>query len=765
MKHYALLLFILCTLSAQAQGNHKIEGTVTDTGNQPLEEVMIGLVANGEEYVAYTTSNGKYELTFDADSTCTLSFHKLGYQSATISLRPQAAQTVNQKLQADKTYEMKEVTVRSSSVITGKGKVSYIPNKQQRNASNSAADLLFHLAIPQLQVDPRTKSVGSYDKSQVAIYIDHRKASEGEVVQLRAKDIKRVEYYENNQSEFPGEEKVVNYVLHHYDTGGYVALDTETRLIEQGGSYSAQAHFDHKKMSYTLLGGTSFSNDDGYGMENTEYVELGTPFVKKTTMLPNGKRNTRTHYGIFRTNFNSEQTSLYAQAKLMHNSMPKSLSLLSAEYSPAVFPASAISTSENSQGNVLSGEFFIRHTLGKSDLFDLQINYNYSDNHYYRLYAEQEAAGDITSQALERTHDLMYKLNYKHTFTPSSGFTLMIWGGQQRSRTNYDGSGGYDIQRLYSHEVAIFPTYYTTLFDQRLYLSGTLGVDFLTYHINNMKSYTKFPPRPSLYASYKVNQHNSLSLLFNVGSLSPRVSTLNTAEQQINAYEVLRGNYDLKTTVFTITRLSHSLNLNHFQLGSYVSYIHYHDGQFDEYTTEGDKLIHSYSTDGDLHNIAAGVNASVSLLKNALRLNGSVRYEHYAITGPHRTHHNNVSASLTTMYYYKHFNAYAYYSFSPTYMKSNLAFVNPQDNYGIAAGWSNKGLQIEAGVERIFSNSKAINQHFDYGYYRYDLNSFSNANGKSAYVKVSYNFDFGRKVKHEKIEVGDAPASSILRAQ
>lgn len=71
-------------------------------------------------------------------------------------------------------------------------------------------------------------------------------------------------------------------------------------------------------------------------------------------------------------------------AKLMHNSMPKSLSLLSAEYSPAVFPASAISTSENSQGNVLSGEFFIRHTLGKSDLFDLQINYNYSDNHYHQ---------------------------------------------------------------------------------------------------------------------------------------------------------------------------------------------------------------------------------------------------------------------------------------------------------------------------------------------------------------------------------------------
>lgn len=289
MKYYTLLLFILCTLSAQAQGNRKIEGTITDTGNRPLEEVMIGLVANGEEYVAYTTSNGKYELSFDADSTCTLSFHKLGYQSATISLRPQAAQTVNQKLQADKTYEMKEVTVRGSSVITGKGKVSYIPNKQQHNASNSAADLLFHLAIPQLQVDPRTKSVGSYDKSQVAIYIDHRKASEGEVAQLRAKDIKRVEYYENNQSEFPGEEKVVNYVLHHYDTGGYVALDTETRLIEQGGSYSAQAHFDHKKMSYTLLGGTSFSNDDGYGMKNTEYVELGTPFVKKQPCCPTAR--------------------------------------------------------------------------------------------------------------------------------------------------------------------------------------------------------------------------------------------------------------------------------------------------------------------------------------------------------------------------------------------------------------------------------------------------------------------------------------------
>lgn len=52
-----------------------------------------------------------------------------------------------------------------------------------------------------------TGSVASADKSDVAFYIENRKVTLTEIGQLRAKDIKSVEYYDNAVDRFPGEQK------------------------------------------------------------------------------------------------------------------------------------------------------------------------------------------------------------------------------------------------------------------------------------------------------------------------------------------------------------------------------------------------------------------------------------------------------------------------------------------------------------------------------------------------------------------------------
>lgn len=83
--------------------------------------------------------------------------------------------------------------------------------------------------------------------------------------------------------------------------------------------------------------------------------------------------------------------------------------------------------------------------------------------------------------------------------------------------------------------------------------------------------------------------------------------------------------------------------------------------------------------------------------------------------------------------------------------------------YGLSAGWSQAGWKLEAGAKNFLTKTKAIHQWYDVGSYAYDSHSRSDSYGPQVYVKMSYSFDFGRKVKRQQIKADDAPQSGILK--
>ena len=81
----------------------------------------------------------------------------------------------------------------------------------------------------------------------------------------------------------------------------------------------------------------------------------------------------------------------------------------------------------------------------------------------------------------------------------------------------------------------------------------------------------------------------------------------------------------------------------------------------------------------------------------------------------------------------------------------------------LSVGWNQDGWKLEAGAKNFLTKTKTLHQWYDVGSYAYDSHSRSDSYGPQLYVKVSYSFDFGRKVKREQIKADDVPQSGILQ--
>lgn len=128
------------------------------------------------------------------------------------------------KTDSVKARELGEVIVEGRSERLGAQVSTYIPTGKQKNASQTAAELLDRMAIPQLRITPKNEILTSGGKG-VDIYIDFLPASEQDLSGMRMQDVKKVEYYDYPADpRFQGKPHVVNFVMQKYEYGGYLKL-------------------------------------------------------------------------------------------------------------------------------------------------------------------------------------------------------------------------------------------------------------------------------------------------------------------------------------------------------------------------------------------------------------------------------------------------------------------------------------------------------------------------------------------------------------
>lgn len=748
------------TASAQSK-TLKVSGTVKDAQDKGLVGVNIIVKSSEGTFGGVSGRNGEYEVSFIAADTVAVSYSYVGFQTYTFSVIANG-NIKRDVILTDKSLTLGEVEVTASNINMKGDHVTYMPTKKQVNGANNGVMLLFNMMIPQLKVSPMENSVATSDQTSLGIFIDERQADANELARLRPKDIARVEYYEMPTGVFArsGIDRALNIVTKKYTSGGYVDVRTNTQVTYLQGNYSVQASFDKGNVNTLVMAGSNVAKNDNTGSTTKNDYMFDTPFTKYMYYDFNETKNL-SDYGLLRATVRGKRSYFLAQAMLAWNETPDNTAIRSVSYSDNFYPAAKSFTSSYSNG--LTPSLLLSHQIrfNKKDMLNWNLSYSYSRNKNRSRYEEGDFA-PIINNAKDRYHSLVAALNYLHAFGNGGQLNFELANFLNNSNSVYSGTSPSQ-QEMLTNEFLLISSY-THRFGKKFSLMLRFGIDVNTYKVNGMETVTKLYTRPGLNANYKIDGTSSLTLTAYAGSFTPSLSLMNEAEQRVSEYEIKRGNPNLLAGKPITSVLSYSKYWNKFSLAAYAMYNGTIDNYVNLFTIEGSNMVNTHINGGNFHSYVVGVNGVLRLLSNSLQLRLSPTFSHNALTGTYRNKHNRFFIYSEVYYSTGAFSFSGYYTSPQTILVSSPVYSKSKCDYGMTASWSHRGLFVQVGCSNIFNGKRDYSKnYFNYGAYNTFVKAFSRSLGAQVYLNLSYNFDFGRKVKRQDVKVNTSSNSGILK--
>lgn len=748
------------TASAQSK-TLKVSGTVKDAQDKGLVGVNIIVKSSEGTFGGVSGRNGEYEVSFIAADTVAVSYSYVGFQTYTFSVIANG-NIKRDVILTDKSLTLGEVEVTASNINMKGDHVTYMPTKKQVNGANNGVMLLFNMMIPQLKVSPMENSVATSDQTSLGIFIDERQADANELARLRPKDIARVEYYDMPTGVFArsGIDRALNIVTKKYTSGGYVDVRTNTKVIYPQGNYSVQASLDKGNVNMLVMAGSNVAKNDNTGSTTKNDYMFDTPFTKYMYYDFNETKNL-SDYGLLRATVRGKRSYFLAQAMLAWNETPDNTAIRSVSYSDNFYPAAKSFTSSYSNG--LTPSLLLSHQIrfNKKDMLNWNLSYSYSRNKNRSRYEEGDFA-PIINNAKDRYHSLVAALNYLHAFGNGGQLNFELANFLNNSNSVYSGTSPSQ-QEMLTNEFLLISSY-THRFGKKFSLMLRFGIDVNTYKVNGMETVTKLYTRPGLNANYKIDGTSSLTLTAYAGSFTPSLSLMNEAEQRVSEYEIKRGNPNLLAGKPITSVLSYSKYWNKFSLAAYAMYNGTIDNYVNLFTIEGSNMVNTHINGGNFHSYVVGVNGVLRLLSNSLQLRLSPTFSHKALTGTYRNKHNRFFIYSEVYYSTGAFSFSGYYTSPQTILVSLPVYSKSKCDYGMTASWSHRGLFVQVGCSNIFNGKRDYSKNnFNYGAYNTFVKAFSRSLGAQVYLNLSYNFDFGRKVKRQDVKVNTSSNSGILK--
>ncbi len=748
------------TASAQSK-TLKVSGTVKDAQDKGLVGVNIIVKSSEGTFGGVSGRNGEYEVSFIAADTVAVSYSYVGFQTYTFSVIANG-NIKRDVILTDKSLTLGEVEVTASNINMKGDHVTYMPTKKQVNGANNGVMLLFNMMIPQLKVSPMENSVATSDQTSLGIFIDERQADANELARLRPKDIARVEYYDMPTGVFArsGIDRALNIVTKKYTSGGYVDVRTNTKVIYPQGNYSVQASLDKGNVNMLVMAGSNVAKNDNTGSTTKNDYMFDTPFTKYMYYDFNETKNL-SDYGLLRATVRGKRSYFLAQAMLAWNETPDNTAIRSVSYSDNFYPAAKSFTSSYSNG--LTPSLLLSHQIrfNKKDMLNWNLSYSYSRNKNRSRYEEGDFA-PIINNAKDRYHSLVAALNYLHAFGNGGQLNFELANFLNNSNSVYSGTSPSQ-QEMLTNEFLLISSY-THRFGKKFSLMLRFGIDVNTYKVNGMETVTKLYTRPGLNANYKIDGTSSLTLTAYAGSFTPSLSLMNEAEQRVSEYEIKRGNPNLLAGKPITSVLSYSKYWNKFSLAAYAMYNGTIDNYVNLFTIEGSNMVNTHINGGNFHSYVVGVNGVLRLLSNSLQLRLSPTFSHKALTGTYRNKHNRFFIYSEVYYSTGAFSFSGYYTSPQTILVSLPVYSKSKCDYGMTASWSHRGLFVQVGCSNVFNGKRDYSKnYFNYGAYNTFVKAFSRSLGAQVYLNLSYNFDFGRKVKRQDVKVNTSSNSGILK--
>ncbi len=646
---------------------------------------------------------------------------------------------------------LNEIVVEARNQRLGAEVSTYIPTSKQKNASQSATDLLNRMAIPQLKVSPNDNITDLSGKS-VDVFIDFIPASKEDMEGMRMQDVKKVEYYDfPSDPRFQGKAHVVNFVMHKYEYGGYVKAYAWENT-SNAGQLSLYSKLQYKRMTFDIAAGAFYINQKHTGGDTFETFRIpqsdGTINVfERNSIQNNGSLRKRTYWPTFK--------ALYASDKItMQNVIGASFDHTPADnqsgyifYTPEISRRTDFTQYSQSRVNSLSYSGYWNFILNDKNTITFSPRYSHSHTNTCTLYAEANT-GEYNNAAKDNSHQFKGDLTYSHSFGKWGNLNAMIQTIVTTNTTEYSGTASTSDN---AHTYRVGPGMQYSISKGKVY--GMIGFGFhwdrqeyLDHKENSAAPWIDFS------LQYSPNNQHSLRSEFHHMKSIPSSSYRSSAIIQSNPLMSYTGNPYLVSYGSYDAALNYSFIPNNtFSLSAFASTWIVDNRYVYDYQPSPSGILRTIKQPGGAYSQwNYGVYGTVRLFDRKLQISAQINATSVHNGDPYNYNKTHIVYAFQANYYLNNWTFSGIYYSPQGYPDGCMVgtWMKTKSYCQLQVGWtkSSWNLQLQfANFTRWHWRSDKSEMHSKF----YDKIEQTHSINDHALARlaVTYTFGFGKKVR------------------
>jgi len=649
MKTRVLFVALAIVSAGASYAQNKVNGTVIDrTDNSKLIGVNVTL-SNDSGQVAGTTtdSNGKFTLNAGkGDYILELSY--IGYETIRMALTVNDNTHIGTIQMQEGATELSEVVVESKAIIQKVDRQILLPSKEQMQASSDGVSLLQNLQIPRIVISPIDNSVKTLSDESVQLRINGVEASTSDVKAINPKDIIRVEYHDQPGVRYNGAAAVVDYIVKHRDTGGSLMLAGTNGLTLPGiGNYylAGKVHFGKSSLQavatyapYDIYWTRTNNETYHFSTGKVENNEVGEPTRYKTYPV-----NVSLNYNW--TNGDKNMLNIRLRDNMAYTPYGPS-DRDSRLYQPT--DSFEIHDHDKSSSQSPSLDIYYQHNLPHKQHLYFDVVGTYINTHSDRRFLQTPLFGsastdttDVLSSVRGDKWSLIGEAIYEKEWE-NIMLTVGARHNQQWVKNTYLGSTEATVNMTTGETYAFAEMRHRV--DKFSYVVG-IGVMHTLINQAGQKQST-WIARPQLTMSYDFGKGWFWKYKGYVSGYQPSLSQLSDITQQIDKYQMRRGNPNLKSVMYVSNEMELSWQSKHVNLNLWANYSYDHkpimEETFEEIIDGSPYAIRMYDNQRGYHKLNVSPSVQVKLLDNKLMFNVTP-FVKYMVSQGNNYHHEHVN--------------------------------------------------------------------------------------------------------------------------
>lgn len=628
MKHTIFLAVLLCSAITAAANNAKISGRIKDANdNSSIIGATVLLMQDTAQIAGSTTdNNGKFSLNADTGNYI-LELSYIGYETIRMALTVNGDTHIGDILMQEGATELGEVVVESQAIIQKVDRQILLPSKEQMQASSDGVSLLQNLQIPRIVISPIDNSVKTLSDESVQLRINGIEASTADVKAINPKDIIRIEYHDQPGVRYNGVAAVVDYIVKHRDTGGSLMLAGTNGLTLPGiGNYylAGKVHFGKSSLQavatyapYDIYWTRTNNETYHFSTGKIENNEVGEPTRYKTYPV-----NVSLNYNW--TNGDKNMLNIRLRDNMAY--MPYGASDRDSRLYQQT-DSFEIHDHENSSSQSPSLDIYYQHNLPHKQRLYFDVVGTYINTHSDRRFLQTPLGGSAsndTTNVLSSVRGDKWSLIGEAIYEKEWENIMLTVGArhnQQWVKNTYSGNTDATVNMTTAETYAFAEMRHRV--DKFSYVVG-IGAMHTLIEQGGQKQST-WIARPQLTMSYDFGKGWFWKYKGYVSGYQPSLSQLSDITQQIDKYQMRRGNPNLKSVMYVSNEMELSWQSKHVNINIWANYSYDHkpimEETYEEIIDCSAYAIRTYDNQRGYHKLNVSPSVQVKLLDNKLMFN------------------------------------------------------------------------------------------------------------------------------------------------